>query len=689
MTRILIVVSTALLAATALAGDLPIREVILYKHGVGYFVRAGELRAGEAARLDFKAPEMNDVLKSLTLEDKNGGKVTGLRYDSSEPLAQKLSDFPFHVDGQQSLSAFLDQMKGGRVELKYGVETVSGIIVSARISPAEEKRPEREQVILLVDSGEIRTFDLAAATAIRLSDSAAQGQLKDYLLALSQARSKEKRSVYIDSSEVKARQIVASYMIPTPVWKSSYRLIFGEKADPTLEGWAIVDNTTGEDWSNVRLLLVSGRPISFLSQLYEARYRQRPMAELAEEYALGPVVYEGGVGAGQAGGMGAGQGRGVLGAPQGAPAPPPASAARQEMAKDAEMRSKERKSFSAMDEGKDFKRVDLMSALASTAEGRELGELFEYRFASPVTVRKSESAMLPFLQQQLAARKLLVYTDGSGQHPMNAAELSNSTGETLDGGPITVFDANAYAGEALIETLKAGDKRLISYAVDLGARITTALDSSRDFVREIHFRRGILTTRAALQETKTYTIHNVDQKAKTLVIEHPQRPEYKVLNQKPVETTSKAYRFELKLMPGSTQKFSVIEERVYETSTAITDMTPDVLVTYVHNKALGDSARKQLEQIADQKRQTASADADGRRLETDINELIQDQGRIRQNIVSLNQVSGQQEQVQKYSRQLAVQETKLAGLRDQLGELRRKKSQLESQLKSTIEKMEF
>jgi hypothetical protein len=359
------------------------------------------------------------------------------------------------------------------------------------------------------------------------------------------------------------------------------------------------------------------------------------------------------------------------------------------MAKGAEMRLKERNSFSATDEAKDFRRVDLMSALASTAEGRELGELFEYRFASPVTVRKSESAMLPFLQQQIAARKLLVYTDGSGQHPLNAAELSNSTGKTLDGGPITVFDANAYAGEALIETLKRGDKRLISYAVDLGTRITTALDSSRDLVREIHFRRGILTTRAALQETKTYTIHNVDQKAKTLVIEHPQRPEYKVLTQKPVETTSKGYRFEVKLTPGSTEKFPVTEERVYETSTAITDMTPDVLVTYVHNKALGDSARKQLEQIADQKRQIASADADGRRIETDINELIQDQGRIRQNIVSLNQVSGQQEQVQKYSRQLAVQETKLVGLRDQLGELRRKKSQLESQLKSAIEKMEF
>lgn len=683
MTRILILVSSALLAVTALGADLPIREVILYKHGVGYFVRAGELRPGEAARLDFKASEMNDVLKSLTIEDKNGGKVTGVRYDSSEPLAQKLSDFPFRVDGQQSLSAFLDQMKGGRVELKYGAETVSGIIVSARITRAEEKQPEREQVILLLDSGEIRTFDLAAATAIRLSDPAAQRQLKDYLLTLSQSRSKEKRSVYIDSSVDKVRQIVTSYMVPTPIWKSSYRLIFGERSDPTLEGWAILDNTTGEDWNSVRLVLVSGRPISFISRLYEARYNQRPIAELAEERAQAPVVYEGGIQqAEKAARVGGAVGRGLA-----AGAPAPASAPKSMMAKEADSELR-RDEAVALDALKDYRTTNV-SAVAATAQARELGELFEYRFSSPVTVRKSESSMLPFLQQQVAARKLLIYTDGSGRHPMNAAEISNSTGKTLDGGPITVFDANAYAGEALMETLKASDKRLISYAVDLGTRITTAFDSSRDYVREVHFRRGILTTRSAVQETNTYTVHNVDQKAKTLIIEHPQRPEYKVLNQKPIETTSGAYRFEVKLAPGATEKFPLKEERLYETSTAITDLTPDVLVTYLQNKALAESARKQLEQLFELKRQLATADAGSQRLETDLNELVRDQERIRQNIYSLNQVSGQQEQVQKYSRQLAGQETKLAGMRDQLSELRRKKAGLESQLKAAIEKMEF
>ena len=155
--------------------------------------------------------------------------------------------------------------------------------------------------------------------------------------------------------------------------------------------------------------------------------------------------------------------------------------------------------------------------------------------------------MLPFLQQKIGARKLLVYSESYGLNPRDAAELTNNTGKTLDGGPITVYDAGSYAGEALVETLPMSDKRLISYGVDLGTRVTTAFDSSQAVVREIHFQRGMLTTRSALQETKTYTIKNVDAKAKTLVIEHGQRPGYTLMERKPSETTPNAYRFEVKL----------------------------------------------------------------------------------------------------------------------------------------------
>src|ERR1039457_6973417 len=315
--KLRIPLSLMLSATSALSADLPVKQVVLYKHGVGFFERSGTLGAGESARLDFNATEMNDVLKSLTIGS-SGGKITGLRYDSMDPLGHKLAEFPFTI-GEGGMPGMLDQLKGARVELKLGPETVAGTIVSARTFAGTDKQPEHDQLNLMLDTGEFRTVDLGAATGLRFPDPKLQQQFKDYLAALAAARSKEKRSVYIDSTDAKERDVTASYMIPAPVWKSSYRLIFGDKA-PMLEGWAIVDNTTGEDWTKVQLSLVSGRPISFVSQLYAPKYVDRPTAELADDRAARPVVHDGAfeASAGLGGGMGGGVGRAQMRA---APAP--------------------------------------------------------------------------------------------------------------------------------------------------------------------------------------------------------------------------------------------------------------------------------------------------------------------------------------------------------------------------------
>lgn len=650
------------------AAELPVKNVVLYKHGVGYFERAGELSAGESARLDFKEGDMNDVLKSLTVEVKGGAGVAALRYDSSEPLERKLAQYPLKLGESQPISALLDQLKGARLALSMGTQTVEGVILSARVVKASEEQPEQELIVLLTDSGELRTLNLSAATALRLADPKLQLQLKEYLGTLTQARSTDKRSVYIDSTDSGRRQIAASYMIPTPVWKSSYRLIFPASGDALLEGWAIVDNTTGEDWTNISLALVSGRPISFISQLYEPRYVDRPVAELPEERAKGPVVHAGGVMGGVIGGI-------IGSVPAAAPPPPAPMAARMRT-------SPGTAGAMAM---ADQMRESAESTVAQTAQGRELGELFEYRFATPVTVKKNESAMLPFLQQKLAARKLLIYSDASSQHPLNAAELTNSSGKTLDGGPITVYDGGTYAGEALFETVKTGDKRLISYGIDIGTRITTKFDSSAGILTEASYRRGVLTTRSAIRETKTFTIRNVDAKAKTLILEHPVRSGYKLLNQKPNETTANAMRFEVKLTAAASQTFAVEEERLLSQSYSATNLTPDFIATLVAATGIPAPAKRGLQQILDKKREIAEVDGELRRADEETRQIVEDQNRIRENMSSLSRVAGQQEQTQKYAAQLAAQEGQLARLRDRQSELRRKKAALEAELNA----MEF
>jgi hypothetical protein len=642
------------LPVAALAADLPIREVTLYKHGVAHLSRSGELGPGESVELAFKASEMNDVLKSLTIVDASGAPVAGVRYDASDPVDRRLAEFPFRVPEQASLAAFLDQMKGARLELGSGV---SGAIVSARTARSSEgeRAAERELVVLLTDSGELRTIDLSTVSFVRFPDPKHQTMLRDYLAIASGARSLERRNVFIEGAGQGPRRLTARYLIPAAVWKSSYRLIFQASGEAVLEGWAIVDNTSGEDWTNVQLSVVSGRPISFLTQLYEPRYVERPRAELAEHAPAAPPTYEGAVRTGPASAVMA--------------AAPPAPALLNVEAAEA---------------------ISGMSTISPAAAGRDLGELFEYRFAMPVTVKQGESAMLPFLQQRVGARKLLIYSEGYGLNPRSAAELTNSTGKTLDGGPITVYDAGAYAGEALMETLKEGDKRFIAYGVDLGTRITTRLDSGTANVREVHLRRGVLTLRHAVQESRTYTITNVDANRKTLIIEHPLRPNYTLLSEvKPKEITTTARRFEVTVGGRATENFLVREERVYEQSTSLTNLTADALAALIEGRPLSAAGRAQLDRILAKKRELAENQAQLQSVRAGLRNLAADQERLRQNLTTLRGVPGQEALVQQYAGQLAASERELAAGREREARLERTADTLQSELNALLETAEF
>ena len=516
---------------------------------------------------------------------------------------------------------------------------------------------------------------------VSFTDAKLQAQLRDYLRVIADARSKEKRSVYIDSTRhglaAGDRQLHDSdagleIELPADLRR--------EGGGPTLEGWAIVDNTTGDDWNKVQLALVSGRPVSFISQLYEPRYRQRPTAELPEDRETAPVVYEGALEAAPSAGLVAG----AIARDQSADRPrdpiEPINCSKFKAMAAAPARRRRRK----------WRMVAPIRRRRRRLRRGKLGELFEYRFSAPVTVRRGESAMLPFIQQKLDARKLLVYSDLSSANPMNAAELTNSTGKTLDGGPITVYDGGVYAGEALMETLKI--ERQAAHQLWRRSR-----HAHHDQVRHgQHGRfarstrnRGVLTLRSATQETRTYTIKNADQKAKTLIVQHPSRDQYKLIGPKAIETTPTGYRFEVKLAAGATERLPVVEEHEFSNSVLLANLNPDLILSYTQNKALSEAGRKQLQQVIAIKRQTVDIDAQLNRTRAEIASLERDQTRIRQNIDSLNRVSGQNEQVQKYARTLADLDVKMTAARDRERELDDKRASLQSELNSLLDKIEF
>ena len=696
---IFLAVALAIAIPSLTAADLTVSKVVLYKHGIGFFERSGSVPAGDTAQLQFKATEMDDVLKSLTVEKRGGGGVSAIRYDSSDPLSKRLEVFPFRIGNKITLADILDQFKGAQIELRLSSGAVRGAIVSSRLSPATDRQPERIELMLFMDNGELQTVDPTGAAGLRFVDAKLQSQFRDYLEVISRARSLDKRTVTVESSGG-ASQVAVSYVVPTPIWKSSYRLVFsGDEA--LLEGWAIVDNTTGEDWTGVQMSLVSGLPVSFISKLYEPRYLSRPVVQLAQDRAWRPTVH-GGVIEGEEAQLAqaAGQirrdnrlaankptGR-VIGGIMSGPA-------KKELAETAMLGDRSyRQSVAAGAPGRmaggGFVRDQMASTVAAAAVGAELGELFEYKIEEPVTIRKGESAMLPFLRESIKVRRLLIYDHGNGsQHPLNAAELNNTSGATMDGGAITVYDAGAYAGEALMETFKSGDKRLISYAVDLGTRITAAFDSSNKLQGEFHYRRGIMTLRRALRETKTFTIRNVDSDAKTVIIEHAVRPNYELVDMKAAEKTANAYRFEVHVEGGETTKFPIVEERVYSEQIGITNLTPDQLFSYVVNKQLDETGREKLRQIADLKRQIADNDIQVKRLDQQLNEMVQDQSRLRSNISTLRSVTGQQQRVMEYADKLAAQEGQLVTLRDRRTELQRETDDQRRELATLIESLEF
>ena len=637
----------------------------MYKHGVGYFERAGTVAQGESVRLDFKADQMNDVLKSLSIQQQGGGTVSGVRYDSSIPLEEKLTEFPFKIENGQALSAILDQLRGARVELQFGNERTVGIVVGARAVPSSSQPPApvREQITLLLDSGDLKTLDLAAASGIRFVDPKLQTQFRDYLAAVASSRSAEKRSVFIDlAGATAARQIVASYIVPSPVWKSSYRLLLGDTANATLEGWAIVDNTTGEDWAGVRMSLISGKPISFLSELYEPKYISRLAADLPEEQAVKPTVHSGAMG-----------GRVTT-----------------KFLKDSTVAN------AALPAPAEFNRLESFAKLQKSprvnlpqAAAEERGELFEYDISGPVTVRKNESAMLPFLQDKITSRKLLILTEDTPLHPLQAAELKNVTGKTLDGGPITVFDAGRYAGEALVATVKAGDKRLISYAIDLGTSVATVFDSTRNLTREVHLTQGVLTSKLAGSETKSFTATNVDAKAKTLVIEHPKRQGYQLLSPKPAELTPAGYRFELAIPANGSARLAVVEERVFDQTTMLSNLGTQEIAIYLQNKSLNDSGRRALNGILSAKAKIADLDRQIATASSHMEALNNDAKRVRDNIGTLNGVSGQQTQVQTYAARLAAIESELNTAGESRRNLQAQRAQAQTALDQSMAGLEF
>lgn len=292
------------MASQTPAEKLPVRRVVLYKNGVGYFEHTGQVRGNQDLKIDFTSSQLNDVLKSLTVLDLQGGKITGVGYNSLAPIAEQLKSLRLPLEQSTTLADFFSALRGARVQVRNGAVLVSGRLLNVEEKiikkgkdqdNAEQATVKSLEISLITDAGEVRTFALTPALGVRVEDRDLNEEITRYLGLISSARDQDLRRMTISTAGAGDRNVFVSYISEVPVWKSTYRILLPTKPDakPLLQGWAIVDNTVGEDWKDVDLSLVAGAPQSFIQDLSRPYYTRRPVVELPEAALLTPQTHEG------------------------------------------------------------------------------------------------------------------------------------------------------------------------------------------------------------------------------------------------------------------------------------------------------------------------------------------------------------------------------------------------------------
>ncbi len=277
-------------------GKLPIKRVVLFKNGVGYFEHVGSIRGNQSVAISFTSGQLNDVLKSLTVLDLSGGRIAGVAYGTSAPINRQLGDLRLPIGEKSSLSEVLSALRGTKIEVRSGGALISGRLLSierkTRISAGTTL--EVDYLSLISEDGELRTTEVSPSFSVRLLEPGLAGKIDRYLDVVSAGRQADVRNMVISTEGTGDRSLYVSYISEVPVWKSTYRLVLNSQAgkSPLLQGWAIVDNVVGEDWNNVALSLVAGAPQSFIQNLSQPYYAQRPTIALPDTVSTSPQTYE-------------------------------------------------------------------------------------------------------------------------------------------------------------------------------------------------------------------------------------------------------------------------------------------------------------------------------------------------------------------------------------------------------------
>jgi hypothetical protein len=652
--------------------ELPLSRIVLFSSGVGYFQRDGQVNGNAKIDLKFHTQNINDLLKSLVLQDLNGGQVSTVNYDNRDPIDKTLKSFAIDLTDNPSIGKLLNQVRGERVAIsgqddKGGGIELEGIVVGiekVHKAAGKDQVIEVEQLNLLTNGG-LESQLLPNIRKIRFLKPELETEFQKALQVLATSNDKGKKSVTLSFQGNGRRTVRVGYVTDSPIWKTSYRLSLdreGNKDKVFLQGWAIVENTTDEDWNNVRLGLISGRPISFQMDLYQPLYIHRPEVQLELFSSLRPPLPElgyavitgdsppnadekklleairaensRGMGFGRGGLVGGGGGFGGGGAGMAPGGGRPATQA------------------------KAAAPMDFRSSVASAAVATELGEYFKYEIEQPVSLGRQKSSLLPIAQGPVEASKISLYNESvHAKFPLLSLRVKNTTGLHLMQGPITVYESGVYAGDARIGDFQPNEKRLISYAVDQGVEVTPESPRPVEELVAMKIVKGIMQLTHKTRFTRRYIIKNRSEHDRTVMVEHPLHAERTlVAPEKPAERTSNFYRFETPVKPSGQATLDVVEDWKRRDDTLLTNLPDQTIRVFLRQAANSPKVKEALETALKLKGELEVTQKQIQDENNALKVIEQDQSRMRANMERVPQTS---EAYKRYLKKFDDQETEI------------------------------
>lgn len=631
---------SAALSGPAAAQELALERVMLSAGGVGYFEYEAEVDGDAVLPLSVRLDQVDDVLKSIAVYDDTGTAGT-IRLAGREPLEQIFRDLPFGADALQSPVALLNALPGAEIRAT-GQREIAGqlvhVVPEETVLPGRGGSVTRHRVTVLSDDG-MQSFVLEEAESVIFTDPALRAQIEGALDAISTHRTRDRRTLEIVSRGSGKRKVRIGYVVAAPLWKASYRLTLGGDAANTarLQGWAVLENMSGQDWNGVELTIVSGNPVTFRQALYTAYYVDRP--EVPVE-VLGRVLPKPDTGAVDLEGLATGEyreefRRSQRATPQGqAPAGTADDAPREAEGGVAAMAKPE----SATAPTALVPPPSPSQARILAAASDEAATQVTFRVPYPVTVATGQSLMIPIIDREIPARRVALYQPAThDRHPLAAVRLSNDGETGLPPGVLTLYETGpagaGYVGDAQLATLPSGDERLLSFALDQKSLVDREV-RTRQEIGKARIVRGVLELTYAQEQRTIYRLKAPAAEARDVLIEHPRMTGWTLRSPAPeeVELADEQYRIPFALKPGERAELEVVMTRPRLQQVALLDLRAPQFMQYVREGGLSRPVREALERMAGMRETIDGHERRLQALEQDRNTIHREQQRIRDNL---------------------------------------------------------